>query len=177
MFTITPASIDCYQFPDDAQAGLVAILARFTGQVPETWVRAYAFTLQAMADDIVASAKEGTLYHVFLDLSEELTPVEKPFVTTFAAGLAGTKCDLTIGTSQAGRKYIMHQKGFTNTANDCWEGSLNFSNSAFLQVNSAMQFNDQTWREQFVASFNTDRAFAWANEASAQVMPEPVGGF
>ena len=171
-FVITPPQITCYQFPDDVTDGQAAFLEKFTDP-NKTWLRAYGFTMVNLVDDMVAAAKNGVAYHVFVDLSEEETPTEKPLVSTLSQGFKGTKSDLTIGTSQAGRKYIMHQKGFTTAADDCWEGSVNFSTSGWLQVNSAMQFNDATWQQHFVQSFLVDQAYAWASESQYQLGPQP----
>lgn len=173
MFTISPQSINCYQFPNDATVGQQNFLAFFTDP-NETWLRAYGFTMQDLVDDIIAAAQKGTAYHIFLDLTESLTKTEKPLVQQLAQAFEPIEaCDLTIGTSQAGRRYIMHQKGFATSNADCWEGSINFSASGWLQVNSAMQFNDSTWRDQFKLSFYEDQAYAWDKERSYQVMTRP----
>lgn len=171
MFTIQPSSITCFQFPDDADVGKQMLLSKFADP-SETWVRAYAFTFEPLLEDIEAAAKKGTIYHIFADHSEDVG-TEKPLMQQLADVLKDTKCDLTIGTSQAGKQYIMHQKGFVTANNDCWEGSLNFSATGWLQVNSAMQFNNKLWTTKFQESFAVDLAYARANEASYQVLPMP----
>jgi hypothetical protein len=55
----------------------------------------------------------------------------------------------------------------------CWEGSTNFSLAAWKQVNSALVFSSQAWRDQFVAQFEALRNFAWAKERGIQVMSAP----
>ena len=74
------------------------------------------------------------------------------------------------GTSPAGREFIAHSKSYTDVDGDSWMGSWNFSESASSQVNHAFAFTNTEWRDAMIAQFNTDVAFAWANEASYQLM-------
>jgi hypothetical protein len=87
--------------------------------------------------------------------------------------------EVTIGTSPAGSKFICHTKGIVSDRAAkggelwCWEGSTNFSLSAWQQVNTAMVFASQQWRDEFVAQFEALRDFAWANERDLQLMSQP----
>ena len=86
--------------------------------------------------------------------------------------------EVTLGTSPAGSQYICHTKGIVSDAAPggalwCWEGSTNFSLSAWKQVNTALVFSSQAWRDQFVAQFEALRNYAWANERILQLMSAP----
>jgi hypothetical protein len=52
----------------------------------------------------------------------------------------------------------------------CWEGSVNFSLGGWSQVNTALFFHSQPYRDAFVNQFNHLRYFAWTQERSKQLM-------
>jgi len=115
------------------------------------------------------------MIHIYLDLSQSRGTAEKPQVQR----LIDAGVEVTIGTSPAGLSFITHTKGIV--CNDtpvpwCWEGSVNFSESGWMQVNTAMVFNDKTWRDNFVAQFDTLRDYAWTNERADQLMKAPPSG-
>jgi hypothetical protein len=103
--------------------------------------------------------------------------VERPLVQQ----LVDAGIEVTIGTSPIGSKFICHTKGIVSDPAPsggtlwCWEGSTNFSLSAWQQVNTAIVFGSQQWRDEFVAQFEALRDFAWANERDMQLMSQPPG--
>jgi hypothetical protein len=141
----------------------------------ETWIIAYAFTLTGMINDLIAAHKAGIPLHIYLDHSQSIEKVEQPLVQQ----LVSAGVEVTIGTSPAGSQYICHTKGMVSdpAANGgalwCWEGSTNFSLSAWKQVNTALVFASQQWRDEFVAQFQGLVNFAWTNEKSMQLMSSP----
>lgn len=173
-FTID-TRITCYLLPDDGSTAYAEFLKNLTDP-GETWIIAYAFTLPDMINDLLAAHKKGVPLHLYLDYSQYKTgkTTEDPLVQQLVA--AGV--EVTLGTSPAGSQYICHTKGIVSDAVPgghlwCWEGSVNFSKSAWRQVNTAMTFSSQLWRDQFVAQFEALRNFAWANEKSLQLMKSP----
>ncbi|MGB7349067.1 MAG: phospholipase D-like domain-containing protein [Candidatus Acidiferrales bacterium] len=172
-FTIT-TTVTCYLLPQDGATAKANFLQHLLDP-GETWIIAYAFTLTDMISDLIAAHKAGLPLHLYLDHSQEVGKVEKPLVQQ----LVGAGIEVTIGTSPAGSQYICHTKGMASdpAANGgalwCWEGSTNFSLSAWSQVNTALVFASQQWRDEFVAQFEALVDFAWANERSMQVMSAP----
>lgn len=171
-FTIT-TTITCYLLPDDGTVAQQAFLKNLTDP-GETWIIAYAFTLPDMISDLIAAHKKGVPLHLYLDYSQYQDKTETPLVQQ----LVQAGVEVTVGTSPAGSEYICHTKGIVSDAAPggalwCWEGSTNFSLSAWKQVNTALVFSSQAWRDQFVAQFEALRDFAWANEKNLQIMSAP----
>jgi hypothetical protein len=173
MFTIT-TTIDCYLLPEDGDAAKALFLHHLEDPY-EMWIVAYSFTLVPMIDEIIKNSAGGAPIHIYLDLSQSSGAAEKPEV----ARLVAAGVEVTIGTSPAGTSYITHTKGVTCSDVPepwCWEGSVNFSASGWLQVNTAMFFHSQQWHREFVAQFDQLRDYAWTNLRSVQLMKEPPAG-
>ena len=172
-FTIT-TTVTCYLLPQDGTQAEADFLKHLMDP-GETWITAYAFTLSGMIQDLLAAHKQRTPLHLYLDHSQAVGTVEKPLVQQLVT--AGV--EVTIGTSPAGSKFICHTKGMVSDPAKnggslwCWEGSTNFSLSAWQQVNTALVFASQQWRNEFVAQFEALVDFAWANERSMQLMSSP----
>jgi phosphatidylserine/phosphatidylglycerophosphate/cardiolipin synthase-like enzyme len=167
-------TVTCYLLPQDGNAAKADFLKHLLDP-GETWIIAYAFTLPDMIHDLLEAHSKGIPLHIYLDHSQAVGKVEKPLVQQ----LVDAGIEVTIGTSPVGSKFICHTKGIvSDPAGDkgelwCWEGSTNFSLSAWQQVNTAMVFASQEWRNEFVAQFEALRDFAWANERDLQVMTQP----
>jgi hypothetical protein len=172
MFTIQ-AQLNCYLLPEDGPAARALFLEHLKDPY-EMWIIAYSFTLVPMIDEIIANNQIGDPYHIYVDLSQSSGKAEKPQLQR----LVDAGVELTIGTSPAGTAYITHTKGIC--CNDsppwCWEGSVNFSASGWLQVNTAMFFHSSDWRDAFVKQFNSLRDYAWTNLRQYQLLKEPPEG-
>lgn len=173
-FTID-TQITCYLLPEDGPAAQAEFLKNLNDP-GETWIIAYAFTLPDMIQELLAAQQKGIPLHLYLDYSQYRSgkTTEDPLVKQ----LVQAGVEVTVGTSPAGSQYICHTKGIVSDAAKggslwCWEGSVNFSLSAWRQVNTAMTFSSQPWRDQFVAQFEALRNFAWAKERSLQIMSKP----
>jgi hypothetical protein len=172
-FVIT-ATVTCYLLPDDGPASRAVFLQHLLNP-GETWITAYAFTLPGMIQDLLQAHKQHIPLHLYLDYSQSVGKVEHPLVQQLVtAGL-----EVTIGTSPAGSRFICHTKGIVSDPGTksgsvwCWEGSTNFSVDAWQQVNTALVFASEPWRNEFVAQFEALRDFAWANERNLQLMKAP----
>jgi len=172
-FTID-TEITCYLLPQDGPIAKQDFLMHLMDP-GETWIIAYAFTLSDMIQDLLNAHAKGLPLHLYLDYSQSTGKTEQPLVKQLvAAGI-----EVTIGTSPAGSEFICHTKGIVSdpAANGgslwCWEGSTNFSLSAWQQVNTAMVFSSQKWRDEFVAQFEALRQFAWTHERNLQLMSAP----
>jgi PLD-like domain len=171
-FTIT-TTVTCYLLPDDGPIAQQEFLKNLLDP-GETWIIAYAFTLPDMINELLQAHKKGIPLHLYLDYSQYKDKTETPLVQK----LVQAGVEVTVGTSPAGSEYICHTKGIVSDAAPggslwCWEGSTNFSLSAWKQVNTALVFSSQEWRDQFVAQFEALRNFAWANEQNLQIMTSP----
>jgi hypothetical protein len=172
-FEIT-ATVDCYLLPDDGVAAKALFLQHLEDPY-EMWIIAYAFTLGPMIDEIIKNNTAGSPIHIYLDYSESITSTEKPEVQK----LVDAGVEVTIGTSTAGEQYICHTKGIVCDDKPvpwCWEGSVNFSASGWSQVNTALFFRSQPYRDAFVNQFTHLRYFAWTQERAKQLMKTPPAG-
>ena len=168
MFVISPPEITCWTFPDDAVPGKAAFLGYFSDP-SETWVLAYSLTLSVLVDEIIAAHKGGTPLHMYVDHSQSVSHTQAAAV----GRLAQAGVEVTIGTSYAGRGFIAHEKGYATANGDCWEGSTNFSQTAWQQINTAMQFNSSVYRDNLKETFAKAVEYAWTHERAYQVMQEP----
>jgi hypothetical protein len=174
MSFIISTSITCYLLPDDGAAAKKEFLTHLLDP-GETWIIAYSFTLPDMVQDLLQAHAKGVPLHLYLDHSQSTGPAEQPMLKqVVSAGI-----EVTIGTSPAGSKFICHTKGIVSDPGQgggslwCWEGSTNFSLTAWQQVNTAMVFASQKWRDEFVAQFEALRAYAWSQEKSLQLLSAP----
>ncbi len=166
--------IKCYLLPDDGDESRKDFLNLVSAK-GETWIIAYSFTLAEAVQDLIQAHKNGVKLHLYLDHSQAITPTEEPQIQDLVAA----DLEVTIGTSTSGGKYICHTKGLATDLSSgptCWEGSVNFSKGGWLQVNTAMQFISQPWRDHFVKEFEILRDFAWKEERNLQLMPHPPAG-
>ncbi|TLZ58342.1 MAG: hypothetical protein E6K17_01140 [Methanobacteriota archaeon] len=171
-FKIT-TEIQCYLLPGDGTAAKAQFLQHL-GDSGEMYITAYGFTLQPMIDQFIANHATGDLLHIYLDHSQSAGAAEKPQVQR----LVDAGIEVTIGTSPEGSQYICHTKGIVCLDRPpwCWEGSVNFSESGWHQVNTAMVFSSDDWARNFVDQFKQLRQFAWDYERPFQLMPNPPPG-
>jgi hypothetical protein len=176
VITITVTETD-YFLPEDGQAAKEAFLA-LLDQLTEVWICAYGFTLQSMFGELKRADAKGATLHVLLDHSEAETMAEAGKVRDLVSNLK--RGDVTITTAGANSQrpaYIWHWKGrvikpAAPQAFQCWEGSTNFTESAWFEGNSARSFRSDLWAQTFIHQFEVHRAWALANEPQYQVQPE-----
>jgi phosphatidylserine/phosphatidylglycerophosphate/cardiolipin synthase-like enzyme len=175
---IIDTEVRCLLLPDHREyaAGLLAARIRSPG---ETWLSAYDLTDQPLIDGLIAAHRNKVPVHVYADRRQSATPKQRKAVDQ----LVDAGVEITIGTSDAGGKYIAHTKGlvvqddFEPTGPWCWSGSANFSDPALSQVNDVFVFHSQPWAAAFIGRFERLRAYAWTVERRWQVMPsEPDFG-
>ncbi|HXZ02968.1 MAG TPA: phospholipase D-like domain-containing protein [Stellaceae bacterium] len=170
--------VTCYLLPEDGESAEQEFLANLKDP-GETWIIAYSFTLVPMIDDLIEAHENHVPLHLYLDHSQSAGKAAKPVIQK----LVDAGIEVTIGTSPEGSRYICHTKGMVSDKTPdgkgnlfCWEGSVNFSQSAWHQVNTAMTFSSPKWRDEFVAQFEALRQFAWTHEADMQLMSAPPPG-
>lgn len=171
---VIESKVTCYLLPQDGPTAKKDFLDHLLDP-GETWITAYAFTLPDMIHDLLQAQAQKIPLHIYLDHSQSVGRTEEPLIHQ----LVDAGIEVTIGTSPAGSKFICHTKGMVSDPAKqggslwCWEGSTNFSLSAWQQVNTAMVFASQKWRDEFVAQFEALRDFAWAHERDLQIMSAP----
>jgi hypothetical protein len=172
VFTIQ-TTVDCYLLPGDGALAEQTFLTHLKDP-HEMWIIAYSFTLVPMIDEILANNSVGQPYHIYVDLSQSKGTVEKVQIQR----LVDAGVEVTIGTSPAGTAYITHTKGVVcdDAPPFCWEGSVNFSLSGWMQVNTALTFHSQPYRDEFVKQFEMLRDYAWTNLRGVQLLKEPPAG-
>jgi hypothetical protein len=120
------ATIKSFFLPGDGDEAKRDFLGQLKGR-GETYLVAYAFTLDAMIGELLEAHAAGIPIHIYLDQSQSEGTAEKPQV----ARLVQAGMDVTIGTSPAGSAYICHTKGMVVLDKParpyCWSGSVNFS--------------------------------------------------
>jgi hypothetical protein len=165
--------ITCYLLPGDGEVAETEFLNNLNAR-KATWVIAYSFTLVPMIDELLSASASGVPLHLYLDHSQAVGHYEAAQIHR----LVEAGVEVTVGTSPVGSQYICHTKGLAIDVTPpwCWEGSVNFSKSGWNQVNTAMVFHSQEWRDQFVQQFVALRQFAWSNERTMQIMSSPPPG-
>lgn len=173
MFTISITETD-YFMPEDgavAQKQFLQLLAN----PGEVWMSAYSFTLQPMFDELLKADARGVKIHLLLDHSQEAGRAEASKVKNLADNLKhGDVTITTAGINSKAPSQIWHWKGFVvqqakSKHYACWEGSTNFSQSGWLQGNSARTFTSDVWAEKFIEQFKAHKKWALANEAQYQI--------
>ena len=177
-----------YFLPDDGVAAQKEFLALFTAGYDEIWINAYGFTLQPMFDAIKAADARGVKCHILLDHTQECGHAEAPLVKDLVASLKNGDVTVTTAGINSGKpSNIWHWKGLVAKFNDgnaslerfgsmdiapayfCWEGSTNFSASAWTQGNSARIFANDLWASTFITQQAAHIAWARTNEPQYQV--------
>ena len=172
MFTISITETD-YFMPEDgttAEQKFLALLAN----PGEVWMSAYSVTLQPMFGELLKADARGVKIHLLLDHSQEAGRAEAAQVKDLATRLKhGDVTITTAGINSRAPSAIWHWKGFVvkraGGQYDCWEGSTNFSQTAWLQGNSARTFPSATWAEKFIQQFEAHRQWARAHEPQYQI--------
>jgi HKD family nuclease len=173
MFTISITETD-YFMPEDGPTARQKFLALLANP-GEVWMSAYGFTLQPMFDELLKADARGVKIHLLLDHSQEAGRAEAPKVKNLAANLKhGDVTITTAGINSQAPSQIWHWKGFVvkqaaTGLYDCWEGSTNFSQSAWLQGNSARAFSSVEWAQKFIQQFLAHQQWARTNEPQYQV--------
>jgi PLD-like domain len=175
-----------YFLPEDGQIAEAKFL-EILNNPGETWIGAFGFTLQPMFDAIKKADAAGVKVHILLDHSQSGGTAEHPKVQDLVNTLKnGDVTITTAGLNSDKPSQIWHFKGMVvRTAGDLgdqadandfnWEGSTNFSESAWFQGNSARVFQSADWADVFIKQQEAHRAWALAHEPQYQLKPgDPV---
>ncbi len=173
MISITITETD-YFLPEDgkvAEQKFLELLKNFS----EIWICAFGFTLQPMFDELKKADAAGAKLHILIDHSQAMGKAELPKLKDLVANLKHSDVTITTaGVNSDQKDQIWHWKGMVVKSTDgkeyqCWEGSTNFSQSAWFQGNSARVFTSTVWAQTFIKQFEIHRAWALANERQYQI--------
>ena len=169
-----------YFLPEDGDVAKAKFL-ELIGMPTETWISAYGFNMKSVFDIITANDAKGVPYHLVLDYLQSEGPSAKPLIKAFNEAKKVSDVTLTTaGVNSQRTSQIWHWKGFVKAADDggepyCWEGSTNFSDTAWFQGNSCRVFRSQVWADQFRAQQAAHKAWALANHPAYQETILEVG--
>ena len=143
----------------------------------ETWIADYGFTERDLVAEIEAADAAGVPVHLRLDRSQAAGHTESVVLAELAPSLKhGDLTVTTAGPDSTSPSQIMHSKVLVTRDPDggedyCWVGSVNFSESGWLQANVAFLFRSNAWaRQVFVPWF--ERTQKWAYDH----VPQPSRG-
>lgn len=165
-----PARIEAFLLPDDiapARQMLRDILA-----IPaEKWIVFYEASSAEFFDGIIRSHTPLTPVHVYADTSLARRPGERGKL----ANLKSHGVNVTIGSSTTSRFFICHRKAIVVsptaevTDHMVWEGSTNFSEQSWGEINTIITFRSRVYGEAYISQFSRMVANALANEAADQL--------
>ena len=173
MITLTITETD-YFLPEDGKAAELKFL-ELLKSFSEVWICAFGFTLQPMFDDLKKADGTGAKLHILLDHSQALGKAELPKLKDLVSNIKNSDVTITTaGVNSEKKDQIWHWKGMVVKPADgkeyhCWEGSTNFTQSAWFQGNSARVFRSTLWAQTFIKQFEAHRAWALANEPQYQI--------
>lgn len=169
MIVTDPGSVEFLFAPEDDVIG--AALGVVTGDQEEVCVGAYAYTLAALVDAMIANHQRGLAQFVLADLSQSRGPAgHAALVRIINAGI-----DTAIGTAPSGN--ILHSKYVLGKSQrKVFSGSYNFSQSAAVQDNASQVFTSQQVWAAFRAHFDTARSWVLANEPQDQIKAAVAAG-
>jgi hypothetical protein len=177
MIIITLTETD-YFLPEDGDVAQQRFL-ELLKQPRQVYLSGYGFTLQPMFDELAAADDDGATIDLLLDHSQASGRAAKPKIKALAESfLKNGRSTITIttaGVNSAKRDQIWHWKGFAALGQDaedydCWEGSTNFTQSAWFQGNSCRVFQSPEWTNLFIKQFLEHKAWARKNEPHYQIM-------
>lgn len=177
MITITVTETD-YFLPEDGDVAQQRFL-ELLKQPRQVYLSGFGFTLQPMFDELANADNAGATIDLLLDHSQSNGRAEKPKINALAKSFEkngrSTITITTAGVNSAKPDQIWHWKGFVALGQDaedydCWEGSTNFSLSAWFQGNSCRVFQSPEWTNLFIKQFLTHKAWARQNQPQHQVM-------
>ena len=175
--SITVTETD-YMLPEDGEQASQDFIGLFTStEAGDTfYVSAYDFTYRPMYDAIKQADSNGVVFHLLLDESCAQEGEEKSqllsLVQSFQASGSGSTITITTaGLNSPEPKVIWHWKALVRVSDStCWEGSTNFTSTAWDEGNSCRKFTSSIWAEAFVNQFKAHEAWARQNLPNVQVM-------
>lgn len=163
-------TIDGYITPADASACRVRLMQLLATPV-EKWIILYEASMADFWSELNAMAAPPHPIHLYADASLAKRPAEHGSLTL--AKRHGV--DVAIGTSNLGRYFVCHSKVIACNPEDgqtqglCWEGSLNFSDTAWAEPNTVLVFRSNAYRDLIKQQWEELAGWARSNEADMQL--------
>lgn len=165
-----PARIEAYLLPDEiaeARQKLRDVLS-----IPaEKWIVFYEASSAEFFNGIIRSHSVLTPVHVYADSSLARRPGEHAKLVD----LKNHGVDVTIGSSTVSRFFICHRKAIVVaptpevTEHMIWEGSTNFSEQSWGEINTIITFRSRVFGEAYIRQYDRMKANALANEGTDQL--------
>jgi hypothetical protein len=180
VITITNFLESDYFLPEDGMAAKAEFL-RLLNLPGELWLSGYGCNMPDLFKILTERDAEGTPQHLLLDYVQSTSNTARPLLKTLNHAQHHTDITLTTaGLNSSRTSQIWHWKAFVKLAEDgepwCWEGSVNFSDSGWLQGNSCRVFRSSAWSDKFREQHAAHKAWADANKPDYQATIMEVGG-
>lgn len=160
-----PAQITTYLTPADGDAALAALLALINSAKERVRVLMYGFDHPQLVDALAAAHTRGVDVQLVLDHTQACGPSEVAALHRLLLTLPAA--NIRIGTSPVDHQ-ILHIKAVVVDGLNVASGSLNWSPSAFKQINSLDICSSADAAAGIEALFDSTWAWISANEPAYQ---------
>lgn len=163
-------TLDAYLMPEDAAACRVRLL-QLVSIPAEKWIIMYEASMPDFWANLSASHSLSHPVHLYADMSLARRLGESGSLHM----LRERGVDVAIGSSDLGKYFVCHSKVIAVSSPDdqseaqCWEGSLNFSETAWAEPNTVMIFGSNIYRDIVRHQWECLASWARANEPTAQI--------
>ena len=152
--------------PTDAEPAQRELLAMAASASPLVII-AYSFSWQPLIQALLLRPGCGKATNIAIDASQASTHVEQ----ADARELIAAGIPVTLTDSPRRRKAICHAKIMALANGEIWEGSTNFSKSAWIEANVSTRFRSPVVADEVRKYYNVLCARAWARQRELQIMP------
>lgn len=177
MIVITNQIETNFFLPEDGEIARQKFLEQFD-IAQEIWVMAYGFNMPEVCSKLKELDAKGIFCHLLIDNIQAHGPSTLPKLIDLKKTLK--HADITITTAGIGSKTlgaIWHWKTLVVKTVDgyaIFDGSVNFTNTGWVQGNSARQFNSQEWAEKFIQEFEIHKEWAEKERPQYQLTEEKM---
>lgn len=155
-----------YFTPKEAAAARQALLSLINGARHELRLIMYGFTDSELIDALGAAHTRGVDVSLILDHTQASGPTEAAMLRRLLLTLPAA--NVRIGTSPV-KHQIIHLKCLVVDQSAVADGSLNWSPTAFEQINDVVVTMSPTTAAAYLALFEEQWAWLSANEAKDQI--------
>lgn len=166
----------CYYLPEDGVQAKIDLLKQFdSDNLKEIYIKAYALNSTDLLAKIKTTDTKGIPVYILADYVQARGQGSWNKLADLHNSLKhGELLLATAGVNSPSTGQIWHSKAITfvykNTQSAInWEGSVNFSDSGFVQGNTARLFASKDWSSKFIEHFNVHRDWALSNAKNKQI--------
>ncbi len=175
MIALHDIGLSLFLLPEDGPLAHATFLSLLRNPHP-TWISAYALTDGALLEEIRQADARGVEVHLLLDHTQSTGHTEAPAIQALHETLQhGDITITTAGDGSTSTGAIHHEKCMVVEDPEgepfVWTGSINFSQSGWLQGNQAVLFRSREAADAILTQFK--RHQTWAREHQAQYQLPP----